>query len=208
MVSGAPCPTRRSLHSHQLVSRWQQPIPPSVRRSNPSLTTTCSSAVYDIHHRHAGGAPDSRCSQPSGWRLARVPAHRCQRQCIRFHSLLVHRIGAQEWCYSTHSATCAAPATHGPLSATARMQRLFYCAGSHTLLPPPATAASTRACSPFLFFRVPTLFLAGRFRARTRTRSSVWLAAFVHAHARARPHAHTRTNDRRRKTRRAVRRRG
>ena len=37
---------------------------------------------------------------------------------------------------------------------------------------------------------------------------SFWSAFFAHAHARARPHARTRTDDRRRTTRRAVRRRG
>jgi len=43
---------------------------PSVRRSSPSLTKTCSSAVYDTRRRRAGGAPDSHCSPLRGWRLA------------------------------------------------------------------------------------------------------------------------------------------
>ena len=56
-MSGAPYPTRRSQHSRHLVSQWRRPMPPSVPRSNPSLTTTCSSAVYNTRRRCAGGAP-------------------------------------------------------------------------------------------------------------------------------------------------------
>ena len=132
-----------------------------------------------------------------GWRAyLRIAVNADAPARARIRRLLVHGIGTHEWCYSTHSATYAAPATQGPLrAAERRMQRLSHCAGSHTPLPPPAVP-STRACSPFFFFRVPTLFLAGLFRARTRTRAP------------ARPHARTRTDDRRRTTRRAVRRRG
>ena len=168
-------------------------LPASNCRSNPSLTAACSSAVCDIRRRNAGGAPDSRCSQPRGWRLARIPAHRCQRRCARFRSLLVHEIGAQEWCYSTYSATCAAPATHGPLSAVVRMKRLFIAQDLTRRYHHPRWRPR-RVCAVLcFFFRVPTLFLAGRSRARTHTHaSSFWLAVFVHAHARARPHARTR----------------
>ena len=37
---------------------WQRPTPRSVRHSNPSRTTTCSSAACETHHRRAGAAPD------------------------------------------------------------------------------------------------------------------------------------------------------
>ena len=240
-------------------------MPPSARRSNPSLTTTCSSAVCDTRRRCAGGAPDSRCSPPRRWRpavglrclpianshyvsiyshtpqrhppsdsdyphagrprslaayddslcdlavtatrtaarsprhpqhscaspptpmptpmhpLERVPAHRRQRRCTRsrarIRTLLVHRIIAQEWCYSAHNAACVAPATHGPLRAAARTRRLSRRAGSHTSLPPPAVASTQGShrlfgrpfsCTPF-----------------SRT----------HMHARARTHARGRTTD-------------
>ena len=86
------------------------------------------------------------CTRSSAY--LRIAANADAPARARIRSLLVHRISAQEWCYSSHNATCAAPATHGPLRAAARTQRLFHCAGSHTPLPPPAVA-STRACSAF-----------------------------------------------------------
>ena len=51
---------RRSAwqRSRHLASRWRRPTPRSVRHSNPSHTTTCSSAVCDTRHRRAGAAPD------------------------------------------------------------------------------------------------------------------------------------------------------
>ena len=67
-------------------------MPPSVRRSNPSLTATCSSAVYDTRRR-AGGAPDSRCSLLRGWRLAvglrRFPIANCH--CVGIYSCTPQR---------------------------------------------------------------------------------------------------------------------
>ena len=56
---------------------------------------------------------------------------------------------------------------------------------SYTSLPPPAVA-STRACSAFFLFRVPTLFLAGRFRARL-FRACTRTHAPAHTHAQERP---------------------
>ena len=87
-------------------------------------------------------------------------------------------------------------ATHGPLRAAARMQRLLHGAGSRTPLPSPAAVASARACSaaflvqgshplfgrPFLFFSSPPLFF---LRARART----------HAHARTHAQERPTTND-------------
>ena len=69
--------------------------------------------------------------------------------------------------------------------AAARTRRLSHCAGSHTSLPPPEVA-STRACSAFFLFRVPTLSLAGRFRAR-RFRARTRTHAPAHTHAQERP---------------------
>ena len=67
--NAAPYPTRRLLRSRHLVSWWRRPMPSSVRRSNPSFTMTCTSAVNDTRRRRAGGASDSRCSPLRGWRL-------------------------------------------------------------------------------------------------------------------------------------------
>ena len=114
----------------------------------------------------------------------------------RIRSFLVHRTIAQEWFYSEHNATGAAPATHSHLRAAARTQRLFH-AGSRTSLPPPAVA-STRACIEFSCSGCPPSFWPPFFAH----------AFFAHAHARTRPHTRTHKNDRRRTTRRAVRRRG
>ena len=55
---GAPYPTRPSQRSRHLASQWRRLTPRSVRHSNPSHTTTCSSAVCDTRHRRAGAAPD------------------------------------------------------------------------------------------------------------------------------------------------------
>ena len=72
------------------------------------------------------------------------------------------------------------------------------------------TRGGLGVCVQSLFLLQGSHPLFGRPFSRTHTHaSSFGLAVFVHAHAaRARPHARTRTNDRRRTTRRAVRRRG
>ena len=49
-------PTRPSKHSRHLASEWQRLTPRLVLRSNPSHTTTCSSAVCGTRHRRAGVA--------------------------------------------------------------------------------------------------------------------------------------------------------
>ena len=94
LITGPPCRYARfaslalSTGGDNLVSPWRRPMPPSVRRSNPSLTTTCSSAVYDTRRRRAGGAPDSRCSPPRRWRpavgLRRLPIANCH--CVGIYS--------------------------------------------------------------------------------------------------------------------------
>ena len=107
----------------------------------------------------------------------------------------------QERCCCAHNATRTAPATLGPLHATARTQRLFLMQDltrrSH--LPPPVVA-SKHARSAFFLFRVHIPFSAGRFpfllaahcaapackHARTRS-------ALRHACTRARTHTRART---------------
>ena len=75
MVFGVPYPTRPSQRSRHLASRWRRPTPRSVRRSNPSHTTTCSSAVCDTRHRRAGAAPDL-ASSPTTVHAATSPHRR------------------------------------------------------------------------------------------------------------------------------------
>ena len=48
---GLPYLTRPSLCSRHSASRWRRPTPRSVRLSNPSHMTTCSSAVCDTLYR-------------------------------------------------------------------------------------------------------------------------------------------------------------
>ena len=76
---------------------------------------------------------------------------------------------------------------------------------SSMLLPRYRYALFACAVVASLFFRVPTLFTAGRFRARTRTRPLFgWPFSCMHTHARARKHARARTNDDERRDVRSV----
>ena len=110
----APCPTRKSLYSHHLVSRWQRPMPPSVRRSNPSLTATCSSAVYDTHRRRAGEAPDSHYSPLRLWRmpvgLRHFPIANCH--CVGIYSTRIPRNTTLPLIPTTYTLVASAPSLH------------------------------------------------------------------------------------------------
>ena len=141
----------------------------------------------------------------------------------RTHSRLIPQVIAHERrCYTRHT-THAAPAALGPLRATAHTRRLFPYPWPHKPPPPPAVASPQARCALFLF-RIPTLFSTGRFfillAARcaasacqhTGARSSLRHVGIAPRCATPRLRAHARTHactvDRRRTTRRAVRRRG
>ena len=131
--------------------------------------------------------------------LERTPPHRRQRRCTR-SSAHPQLAGTQD-----HRAGMVL------LRAQRHMRRSRYprssphhC-GTHAATPlplctiPPTTPRryyyyqyprrwprSTRMCSAFIFFRVPTLSLAGRFRAR-RFRARTRTHAPAHMHAQERP---------------------
>ena len=215
-----------ALPDRQLPLRWHLLAYPIAPSSSRFRLPTCWSPPFrrclrrrplrcgcDGHVNGGSSASQSATTSTSTHASSRIAANADAPACTRIHSLLVHRIIAQEWCYCAHNATCAAPATLGPLRTAARTQRLFHCAGSHTHTPlPPPAVASTSARSAIFLFRVPTLFSAGRFPfllAACRTAPAYGharaRAALHHARARARTRvlARARKNDRRRTTRRA-----
>ena len=143
----------------------------------------------------------------------------------RNHSTPRLTIIAYDRCCSAPNTARAAPASLGPPCTTARTQRFsLSCRTSHTV-PTARGGLAARLASFFFFFRVPTLFLAGRSffllasrcaarRARPHARTAVLSFYLIRVALRAAPArmhasslAHTPTTDGQ-TTRRAVRRRG
>ena len=202
---GAPYPTRRSQHSRHLASQWQRPMLRSVLRSNPSHTTTCSSAVCETRHRLA----------------RRLTKHHPPLACARWlvHIAVLHRITVSTPILAHRKHPCTRSRTHPPparihdhragsvlLRAPCHMRRsrsprsslnhstyaalLFLVQDLTRRSHCPRWSRSTHGA--FLLLQVPTLFLAGR---------SFFLLASRCVARHARPHARTlsrtRTDDRR-----------
>ena len=131
--------------------------------------TTCSSAAYGTRHRRGGAAPDRAPSSATRIRAV-VPAPRSH---VAKCSIFVARGpgGLLSFATSSNLARRQRPRTHSrthPQHARIHRRRKrsvgtfsLLHAQPPTLLPPPSDLAARPATFPF-FFRVPTLFLAGR----------------------------------------------
>ena len=131
--------------------------------------TTCSSAAYGTRHRRGGAAPD--CAPSSAIRIrAVVPAPRSH---VAKCSIFVARGPGGLLPFATSSSLTrrqhprTRSRTHPQHARTHRHRKrsvvafsLFH-AQPPALLPPPSDLAARPATFLF-FFRVPTLFLAGR----------------------------------------------
>ena len=165
-----------------------------------AVTATQPAARPRRRPQHSCASPPTPMLTPM-YPLERVPAHRRQRRCTRSnaHPQLAgtqdHRAGTVLLRAQRHRRRSHYPrssprrGTHAtPFLVVQHLTRRYH----HSRWPRRARAVHF-PCSGFKSSFWPAFFAH---------------AVFAHAHARTRPHTRTRKNDRRRTTRRAVRRRG
>ena len=140
-----------------------------MRHSNPSRMTTCSSAAYGTRHRRGGEAPDGAPSSAIRIRAVVPAPHSHVAKC----SIFVARGPGELLPFATSSSLTrrqhprTRSRTHPQHARTHRHRKRSVVAFSllhaqpPALLPPPSDLAARPATFLF-FFRVPTLFLAGR----------------------------------------------